>query len=315
MKIYNQVQFVTIDNDEAGQRIDNFLLRCLKGVPKSRIYRLLRKGEVRINSNRIKPKYKIQASDLIRIPPVRLPEKQQYIISAKLNKIAKLIDYILYEDKHLLVLNKPSGMAVHGGSGINFGVIEALRTLRPEERFLELVHRLDRETSGVLLIAKKSSALKALHKQLRLKQMQKQYLALVMGQWPSHIKVIQSFLLKNILQSGKRTVKVGIDGKYSETHFKIEESFSNTTLINANPITGRTHQIRVHTQYAKHPIAYDSHYGDRDFDKQLTITGLKRLFLHASSLMFIHPNSGEKLTFNAPLDKQLKSCLAKLRKQ
>ncbi|MGP1956385.1 MAG: 23S rRNA pseudouridine(955/2504/2580) synthase RluC [Arsenophonus sp. NC-PE1-MAG3] len=315
MKIHNQVQFITIDNDKAGQRIDNFLLRRLKSVPKRRIYRILRKGEVRINSSRIKPEYKIQTSDLIRIPPIRLAKKQQYIISNKLNKITELINYILYEDKYLLVLNKPSGMAVHGGSGINFGVIEALRTLRPEAPFLELVHRLDRETSGVLLIAKKSSALKELHKQLRLKQMKKQYLALVKGQWPSHMKVIQSFLLKNILQSGKRTVKVGIDGKYSETHFKIEESFSNTTLVNAKPITGRTHQIRVHAQYAKHPIVYDSHYGDRDFNQQLTFTGLKRLFLHASSLMFIHPASREKLTFNAPLDQQLKSCLAKLRKQ
>ncbi|MGP1923782.1 MAG: 23S rRNA pseudouridine(955/2504/2580) synthase RluC [Arsenophonus sp. NEOnobi-MAG3] len=315
MKIQNQVQFITIDNDEAGQRIDNFLLTRLKGLPKSRIYRIIRKGELRINSGRIKPKYKIQAGDLIRIPPVRLAKKQRNIISAKLDKVAELTDYILYEDEHLLVLNKPSGMAVHGGSGVNFGVIEALRTLRPEARFLELVHRLDYETSGVLLIAKKRSALRTLHQQLRLKKMQKQYLALVKGQWPSHMKVIQTLLLKNILQSGERIVKVGGDGKYSETHFKIEESFSNTTLVNVTPITGRTHQIRVHAQYAKHPIAYDHHYGDRYFDKQLTITGLKRLFLHANSLMFIHPASGKKLTFNAPLDQQLKSCLAILRKQ
>ncbi|MFS1563485.1 MAG: 23S rRNA pseudouridine(955/2504/2580) synthase RluC [Candidatus Arsenophonus phytopathogenicus] len=315
MKIQNQVQFVTIDNDEAGQRIDNFLLTRLKGVPKSMIYRIIRKGEVRINSSRIKPEYKIQAGDLIRIPPVRLAEKQQNVISAKLDKVAALTDYILYEDEHLLVLNKPSGIAVHGGSGVNFGVIEALRALRPEARFLELVHRLDRETSGVLLIAKKLSALRLLHQQLRLKQMQKQYVALVKGQWPSHIKVIQAPLLKNILQSGERIVKVSVDGKHSETHFKIEECFSNATLVNASPMTGRTHQIRVHAQYAKHPIAFDNRYGDRNFDQQLTITGLKRLFLHASALMFIHPASGEKLTFNAPLDQKLKSCLAILRKK
>ncbi|WGL97311.1 23S rRNA pseudouridine(955/2504/2580) synthase RluC [Arsenophonus sp. aPb] len=315
MKIQNQVQFVTIDNDEAGQRIDNFLLTRLKGVPKSMIYRIIRKGEVRINSGRIKPEYKIQAGDLIRIPPVRQAEKQQNVISAKLDKVAALTDCILHEDEYLLVLNKPSGMAVHGGSGVNFGVIEALRVLRPEARFLELVHRLDRETSGVLLIAKKRSALRVLHQQLRLKQMQKQYLALVKGQWPSHIKVIQAPLLKNILQSGERIVKVDADGKYSETHFKIEERFYNATLVKASPITGRTHQIRVHAQYAKHPIACDNRYGDLDFDKQLTITGLKRLFLHASSLMLIHPSSGEKLTFNAPLDQQLKNCLAILRKQ
>ncbi|MFP3028961.1 MAG: 23S rRNA pseudouridine(955/2504/2580) synthase RluC [Arsenophonus sp.] len=315
MKIQNQVQFITIDNDEAGQRIDNFLLTHLKGVPKSKIYCIIRKGELRINSGRIKHEYKIQAGDLIRIPPVWQVETQRNIISAKFDKVAELINYILYEDEHLLVLNKPSCMAVHGGSGINFGVIEALRTLRPKARFLELVHRLDYETSGVLLIAKKRPALRELHQQLRLKKMQKQYLALVKGQWPQHMKVIQTLLLKSILQSGKRIVKVADDGKYSETHFKIEEPFSNTTLVNATPITGRTHQIRVHAQYAKHPIAYDHHYGDRYFNQQLTITGLKRLFLHASSLMFIHPASGEKLTFKAPLDQQLKSCLATLRKQ
>ncbi|MFS1539395.1 MAG: 23S rRNA pseudouridine(955/2504/2580) synthase RluC [Candidatus Phlomobacter fragariae] len=315
MKIQNQVQFVTIDNDEAGQRIDNFLLTRLKGVPNSMIYRIIRKGEVRINSGRTKPEYKIQEGDLIRIPPVRQAEKQQNIISAKLDKVAALTDCTLYEDGHLLVLDKPSGVAVHGGSGINFGVIEALRVLRPEARFLELVHRLDRETSGVLLIAKKRSALRALHQQLRLKQMQKQYIALVKGKWPSHIKVIQAPLLKNILQSGERIVKVCGDGKNSETHFKIEERFSNATLVKASTITGRTHQIRVHAQYAKHPIACDNRYGDLEFDQQLTITGLKRLFLHASSLMFIHPASGEKLTFNVPLDQQLKSCLAILRKQ
>ena len=314
MKIKNQVQFVTIDNDQAGQRIDNFLLTRLKGVPKSLIYRIIRKGKVRINSARIKPEYKIHAGDLVRIPPVRLEEKQQNIISAKLDKVALLADCILYEDEHLLVLNKPSGMAVHGGSGVNFGVIEALRVLRYEVRFLELVHRLDRDTSGVLLLAKKRSALRALHQQLRLKQMQKEYIALVKGQWPSHIKVIQAPLLKNILQSGERIVKVASDGKCAETHFKIEERFSAATLVKASPITGRTHQIRAHTQYVKHPIACDNRYGDHQFDQQLGFTGLKRLFLHASSLMFIHPNTAEKLTFRASLDEQLTACLKILRK-
>ncbi|HGJ5877258.1 MAG TPA: 23S rRNA pseudouridine(955/2504/2580) synthase RluC [Arsenophonus sp.] len=315
MKIKNQVQFVTIDNDQAGQRIDNFLLTRLKGVPKSLIYRIIRKGEVRINSARIKPEYKIHAGDLVRIPPIRLEEKQQNIISAKLDKVALLADCILYEDEHLLVLNKPSGMAVHGGSGVKFGVIEALRVLRSEVRFLKLVHRLDRDTSGVLLLSKKRSALRALHQQLRLKQMQKEYLALVKGQWPSHIKVIQAPLLKNILQSGERIVEVANDGKCAETHFKIEERFSAATLVKASPITGRTHQLRVHTQYVKHPIACDNRYGDHQFDQQLGFTGLKRLFLHASSLMFIHPDTTEKLTFRAPLDEQLTVCLKILRKQ
>ncbi|MFP3019625.1 MAG: 23S rRNA pseudouridine(955/2504/2580) synthase RluC [Arsenophonus sp.] len=315
MKIENQIQFFIIDNNEAGQRIDNFLLTRLKGVPKSRIYRIIRKGEVRINKARIKPEYKIQEGDLIRIPPVRLTEKKQNIISNKLDKVSVLSDCMLYEDEYLLVLNKPSGMAVHGGSGINFGIIESLRIMRPKEYFLELVHRLDRETSGVLLIAKTRSALRILHQQFRTKQIQKKYITLVKGKWPSYIKVIQTSLLKNTLQSGKRIVKVSCDGKYSETHFKIEERFSNATLLKVTPITGLTHQIRVHTQYVKHPIACDNRYGDLDFDKQLIITGLKRLFLHASSLMFIHPVSVKKLTFNAPLDQQLKSCLKILSRQ
>ncbi|VAY02462.1 Ribosomal large subunit pseudouridine synthase C [Arsenophonus endosymbiont of Aleurodicus dispersus] len=315
MIIHNQVQFVTINNDQAGQRIDNFLFTRLKGIPKSRIYRLIRKGEVRINNGRINPEYKVQAGDFIRIPPVRLAKKQKNVISAKLGKVAILTDYILYEDQYLLVLNKPSGMAVHGGSGVNFGVIEALRALHPEAHFLELVHRLDLETSGVLLIAKKRSALRALHQQLSQKKIQKQYVALVKGQWPSHIKVIQVPLLKVISQNGERIVKVNSNGKYSETYFQIKERISNATLVNAFPITGRTHQIRVHAQYAKHPIAYDNRYGDPNFDKELTFTGLKRLFLHASSLIFIHPVTGEKLTFNAPLDQQLKICLALLRKE
>ncbi|MGP1939515.1 MAG: 23S rRNA pseudouridine(955/2504/2580) synthase RluC [Arsenophonus sp. ET-DL9-MAG3] len=312
MKIENQVQFVTVSNDEAGQRIDNFLLSRLKNVPKSKLYRIIRKGEVRINSARIKPKYKIQESDLIRIPPIWNSEKKQNIILPKFYKIAPLTQHILYEDEYLLVLNKPSGISVHGGSGINFSVIESLRLLRPEIYFLELVHRLDRETSGILLIAKKRSTLRVLHQQFRLKQIKKQYIMLVKGQWPLHIKVIKAPLLKNTLQSGERIMKISSDGKYSETHFRVEKCFHNATLVKAIPITGRTHQIRVHAQYAKHPIACDNRYGDLNFDQQLTITGLKRLFLHASSLMFFHPANMKKLTFYANLDKELKKCLSLL---
>ncbi|WP_368902726.1 23S rRNA pseudouridine(955/2504/2580) synthase RluC, partial [Proteus mirabilis] len=217
MKSFNQVQFVTIDGDEAGQRIDNFLLARLKGVPKSMIYRIIRKGEVRVNKGRIKPEYKLAAGDSIRIPPVRVAEKEEHAVSPKLEKVSALAECILYEDEHVMLINKPSGTAVHGGSGLSFGVIEGLRALRPEARFLELVHRLDRDTSGVLLIAKKRSALRSLHEQLRLKQMQKDYLALVRGQWQSHTKVVQAPLLKNILQSGERVVKVSSEGKPSET--------------------------------------------------------------------------------------------------
>ncbi|WFO09527.1 23S rRNA pseudouridine(955/2504/2580) synthase RluC [Edwardsiella ictaluri] len=303
------VKLVTIAADEAGQRIDNFLRNQLKGVPKSMIYRIVRKGEVRVNKKRIKPEYKLEAGDQVRIPPVRVAERDEAPVSARLDKVAALNGCILYEDDYLLVLNKPSGTAVHGGSGLSFGVIEGLRALRPEARFLELVHRLDRETSGVLLVAKKRSALRSLHEQLREKGMQKDYLALVRGQWQSHCKVVQAPLLKNTLQSGERVVRVNAEGKPSETRFKVEERFANATLVKASPVTGRTHQIRVHTLHAGHPIAFDDRYGDRDFDRELADTGLNRLFLHAAALRFVHPHSGETLRVEAPLDAALRHCL------
>ncbi|ANC41572.1 23S rRNA pseudouridylate synthase [Hafnia alvei] len=308
------VKLVTIAADEAGQRIDNFLRNQLKGVPKSMIYRIVRKGEVRVNKKRIKPEYKLQPGDEVRIPPVRIAERDEAPVSAKLDKVAALNDCIIFEDDHLLVLNKPSGTAVHGGSGLSFGVIEGLRALRPEARFLELVHRLDRETSGVLLVAKKRSALRALHEQLRMKGMQKDYLALVRGQWQSHCKVVQAPLLKNILQSGERIVRVNAEGKPSETRFKVEERFEHATLVKASPVTGRTHQIRVHALHAGHPIAFDDRYGDRDFDAELKGTGLDRLFLHAAALRFEHPNTGETMRVEAPMDKKLRHCLDVLRK-
>lgn len=308
------VKLVTIAADEAGQRIDNFLRNQLKGVPKSMIYRIVRKGEVRVNKKRIKPEYKLQPGDEVRIPPVRIAERDEAPVSAKLDKVAALNDCIIFEDDHLLVLNKPSGTAVHGGSGLSFGVIEGLRALRPEARFLELVHRLDRETSGVLLVSKKRSALRALHEQLRMKGMQKDYLALVRGQWQSHCKVVQAPLLKNILQSGERIVRVNAEGKPSETRFKVEERFEHATLVKASPVTGRTHQIRVHALHAGHPIAFDDRYGDRDFDAELKGTGLDRLFLHAAALRFQHPNTGETMRVEAPMDKKLRHCLDVLRK-
>ena len=313
-KIVNpNVQFLTISDDEAGQRIDNYLLNKLKGLPKSLIYRIVRKGEVRINKGRIKPEYKLQAGDILRIPPVRISKKEQPQISNKLNKVNQLENQIIFEDDYLLAINKPSGIAVHGGSGLSFGVIEALRALRPEARFLELVHRLDRDTSGILLIAKKRSVLRHLHEQLRIKTIQKDYLALVRGQWQSHCKVVQGPLLKNELSSGERIVRVSEQGKPSETRFSIEERYIAATLIKASPITGRTHQIRVHTQYAGHPIALDDKYGDAEFDRQMRELGLDRLFLHAFSLCFEHPKTGETLRLNAPLDGKMKNILQKLR--
>lgn len=313
-KIVNQtVKMLQISEDEAGQRIDNYLLAKLKGVPKSLIYRILRKGEVRVNKGRIKPEYKLQSGDVVRVPPVRVADKGEVPISKNLNKVASLESQIIFEDDCLLVLNKPSGIAVHGGSGLNFGVIEALRALRPDARFLELVHRLDRDTSGILLIAKKRSALRNLHEQLRVKAVQKDYLALVRGQWQSHVKSVQAPLLKNELASGERIVKVSEQGKPSETRFSIEERYANATLVKASPITGRTHQIRVHCQYAGHPIALDDKYGESEFDVKMRDFGLNRLFLHAFSIRFEHPKSGEILCLTAPLDKMMKLVLQKLR--
>ena len=310
-QIHQQVQLLTIEAEHEGQRIDNFLKTQLKGVPKSLIYRILRKGEVRVNKKRIKPEYKLCPGDEVRVPPVRVAEKNE-LPSANLGSIQRLESQILFEDEAMIVLNKPSGMAVHGGSGLSFGVIEGLRALRPEARFLELVHRLDRDTSGVLLIAKKRSALRSLHEQLRVKTMRKQYLALVRGQWQSHVKVVNAPLRKNDLQSGERVVRVNSDGKPSETRFRIARQFAEATLVECSPITGRTHQIRVHTQHAGHPIACDDKYGEAAFDEKMRAQGLKRLFLHAWKLSFTHPADGREMQVEAPLAPELDNFLNKL---
>ncbi|MGL6124818.1 MAG: 23S rRNA pseudouridine(955/2504/2580) synthase RluC [Shewanella sp.] len=312
-QIQQQVQLLTIEAEHEGQRIDNFLKTQLKGVPKSLIYRILRKGEVRVNKKRIKPEYKLCAGDVIRVPPVRVAEKNE-LPSANLGVIQRLESQILFEDEAMIVLNKPSGMAVHGGSGLSFGVIEGLRALRPEARFLELVHRLDRDTSGVLLVAKKRSALRSLHEQLRVKTMRKQYLALVRGKWQAHVKVVNAPLRKNDLQSGERVVRVSADGKPSETRFRIARQFAEATLVECSPITGRTHQIRVHTLHAGHPIACDDKYGEAGFDENMRKQGLKRLFLHAWKLTFTHPADGREMQVEAPLAPELDGFLEKLAK-
>ncbi|WP_394132145.1 23S rRNA pseudouridine(955/2504/2580) synthase RluC [Shewanella maritima] len=312
---YLKVQLVTIDEDNFEQRIDNFLLTKLKGVPKSMIYRIVRKGEVRVNKKRIKPEYKLQIGDIVRIPPVRVAEKDYRTApSANLDKVAQLESRILHEDNHLIVLNKPAGIAVHGGSGVNFGVIEGLRSLRTQQKFLELVHRLDKDTSGVLLVAKKRSALKHLHDQLRKKTMQKDYLALVRGEWQAKDRVVQAPLLKITLKSGERIVRVNKEGKPSETRFKIVQKYQGTTLVKASPVTGRTHQIRVHCQYAGHAIACDDKYSEQQFDDSMRAKGLNRLFLHAAQLTFLHPETDEKMTVEAPLDDNLNATLKNLKK-
>ena len=306
-----KVRFVTVDADLAGQRIDNFLRTQLKGVPKSMIYRILRKGEVRVNKGRVKPEYKLQADDIVRIPPVRVSEGAP-APSPKLDKIAALESYILFEDDRILVMNKPSGMAVHGGSGLSFGLIEGLRALRPDAKFMELVHRLDRDTSGCILIAKKRSALRHMHEQLRTGKMDKRYNALVSGEWPKNRFKVKAPLRKNVLQSGERMVSVSDDGKPSETRYRILEEYAGATLVEASPITGRTHQIRVHCLHAGHPIACDPKYGDEDFDASMRQKGLNRLFLHARSISLLHPATEERVTFSAPLDPTLSNTLKAL---
>ncbi|MGE6568743.1 23S rRNA pseudouridine(955/2504/2580) synthase RluC [Shewanella vesiculosa] len=310
-----QVEYVTIDEDHFEQRIDNFLLTKLKGVPKSMIYRIVRKGEVRVNKKRIKPEYKLQIGDIVRVPPVRVAEKDnRKAPSPNLSRVSQLEERIIHEDNHLIVLNKPAGIAVHGGSGVDYGVIEGLRSLRPQQKFLELVHRLDKDTSGVLLVAKKRSALKHLHEQLRSKTMQKDYLALVRGEWQASDKVVKAPLLKITLKSGERIVRVNKEGKESETRYKIMQRYQGCTLVKASPVTGRTHQIRVHCQYAGHAIACDDKYSEQHFDDSMRALGLDRLFLHAAELKFTHPENDQVMQVKAPLDPVLLSTLEKLKR-
>ncbi len=307
------VRQVEIGAEQAGQRIDNFLMRELKGVPKSRIYRLLRTGEVRVNKGRIKPEYKLAWGDVVRIPPVRVSESTTEAPATGLRKVQALNDAILYENDGLLILNKPAGMAVHGGSGLSYGVIEALRALRPEAPFLELVHRLDRDTSGCLMVAKKRSALRALHESLREKDMDKVYLALVVGSWSARKTLVSAPLHKNELASGERIVRVRADGKESQTRFAIVEKFAGCTLVEAMPLTGRTHQIRVHAQHAGHPLLGDDKYGDDSTVALARELGLKRLFLHAAELRFRDPLTGKDAVVKAPLPEDLVEVLERAR--
>ena len=310
--IQKSVERVTITEANEQQRIDNFLRTKLKGVPKSLIYRILRKGEVRVNKKRIKPDYKLVIGDIVRVPPVKVTESETVLPSAKLNQVNQLEQCIVYEDDRIIVVNKPSGLAVHGGSGLSFGLIEGLRALRPKAKFLELVHRLDRDTSGCLLVAKRRSALRHLHEQLRDNKMNKIYHALVVDNWPENRFKVKAPLKKNTLQSGERMVHVHTDGKPSETQYRILRSFQTATLVEAKPITGRTHQIRVHCQHAGHSIAGDSKYTSNADNEKFRSLGLQRLFLHAYAIQFVHPHSEKQLKFEAPLDSQLLQVLDNL---
>lgn len=306
----SQVRFIEVPADYEGQRLDNFLIRELKGVPKTRIYRALRKGEIRVNKGRVKGDYRVAAGDRVRIPPLRVTEQDQSTTVPK--RWARLLDEnLVYEDDGLWVLNKPSGLAVHGGSGLSVGMIECLRQLAPGERFLELVHRLDRDTSGCIMVARKPGVLKELHRLLREDKVDKRYLALVQGRWSPSRHFVEAPLQKNTLQSGERIVRVDREGKAARTEFAVVERLDGATLVEAKPVTGRTHQIRVHAQQAGHPILGDEKYGDREANARAAKLGLKRLFLHAASLEF--RLGDRRLRIEAPLDDRLETFLDKLR--
>lgn len=308
----SQVRLVEVAEDHAGQRLDNFLQRELKGVPKTRLYRALRKGEIRVNKGRVKADYRVQTGDLVRIPPIRIAEREQLDRVPK--KYAQLLErHLAYEDPALWVIDKPSGLAVHGGSGLSFGLIECLRLLRPDERFLELVHRLDRDTSGCIMVARKGSMLKSLHEQLRKDRIDKRYLALVSGRWSAKRSFVEAPLRKNTLQSGERVVRVDGSGKPARTEFRVIERFDNATLVEAKPITGRTHQIRVHALHAGHPILGDDKYCGREANQWAKGRGLKRLFLHAAQLGFTD-SGGSHREVVAALDSNLEQILDNMRK-
>jgi 23S rRNA pseudouridine955/2504/2580 synthase len=314
-----QVKIVEVDEESAGQRLDNFLIRRLKGVPKTHVYRIIRSGEVRVNKGRAAADTRVAKGDVVRLPPVRISEQ----VAQKLDKPAPAREFpVLFEDEHLIAIDKPAGVAVHGGSGVSFGVIEQLRQARPGMKFLELVHRLDRETSGILLVAKKRSALTRLQDQFRGRETGKTYLALVAGAWPANRKVIDVPLHKFLQADGERRVKVVAkddpDGMRAITLVKITRTVllrlpsgegggeGAFTLLEVTIKTGRTHQIRVHLASQGHPIAGDGKYGDFELNKALYKQGLKRMYLHAWRLQFDHPASGERIELLAALPPELK---------
>jgi 23S rRNA pseudouridine955/2504/2580 synthase len=298
------VRYVDVTEDDAGQRIDNYLLARLKGVPKSHVYRILRSGEVRINSKRAAASQKVAAGDRIRIPPVRVAERGEP------EPVPHFKLPILYEDEHLLAIDKPAGIAVHGGSGVAHGVIESLRGMRPDAKFLELVHRLDRETSGVLLLAKKRSALTALHEMMRTRAIDKRYLAGVAGRFRNERQKVRLALAKRVSKEGEKRVRVSDDGQEAETIFHLVERSPELSLLEAELLTGRTHQIRVHLAHLGHPVLGDDKYGDFELNKKLRKEGLKRMFLHAAKLSFEHPASGVRVELASALPTDLEKFLS-----
>ncbi len=304
------VRQVSVSDDEAGQRIDNFLARHLKGVPKSHIYRILRRGEVRVNSGRIPARYKVRAGDTVRIPPVRVARPAGKGPAG--GPGPRLAPYTLFENERCLVINKPAGMAVHGGSGLSFGVIEALRAERPDARYLELAHRLDRDTSGCLLLARRRSFLRSFHEQQRNGMVRKLYLALVAGSWHGGALTVDAPLHKNQLRGGERMVRVVESGKTAVTVFTPVSRYLDATLVEAELLTGRTHQIRVHAAHIGHPLAGDEKYGNRAFNQMMRGHGLRRMFLHACRLSFDDPEDNGEINITAPLDDALQAVLRQL---
>lgn len=301
----HSVEYKKIDADDAGQRLDNYLIRVCKGVPKSHLYRILRSGEVRVNSGRVEATYRLQVGDAVRIPPIRLAERP---VDAVVEHAKRQVELpILYEDEALLAVNKPVGVAVHGGSGVSHGVIESLRAQRSQAKFLELAHRLDRETSGILLVGKKRSALVKLHDMFRLagQTSDKRYLVLVSGRWLNACQHVRDPLLKYLLPDGERRVKVSPDGKAAHTVFRLVARWSNFSLLEAQLKTGRTHQIRVHLANLGFPILGDEKYGNFALNRTLLKSGLKRMALHAWKLKFPHPLTGQGLDLLAPLPPDL----------
>ena len=309
------VRKIIIDDEQAGQRIDNFLRRQLPGLPKGRLYRILRRGEVRVNGGRVRAAYKLISGDEVRIPPARINTGPA---APAAGKVADLERHVLFEDKRLLVINKPSGLAVHGGSGVSHGVIELLRAARPELRDLSLVHRLDRETSGCLVLAKRRSALRELHQKFRDGTVAKNYLALVIGDWQQGDQLVDARLLVEHRKHGERHVVVSGAGKPAQTRMRLSRTFGKYSLLQCQPLTGRTHQIRVHALHLGHPVAGDERYGDPEVNATARKLGLKRLFLHAQSIAF-PDDSGNELHFTAPLaddlEKFLNTGLAKQKKR
>lgn len=316
------VQYLSVDEDSAGQRLDNYLIRVLKGVPKTHVYRIIRSGEVRRNKGRVSADDRVAAGDVLRIPPIRLSERAQ---EKALNPVAPARDFpVIFEDEALIAIAKPAGVAVHGGSGVSFGVIEQMRQARPQVRFLELVHRLDRETSGLLLIAKKKQTLRGLQDQFRERETGKTYLALVKGSWPARLKVLDQPLHKYLLPDGERRVKVVAndhpDGMRSVTLVKVIQklelpsSDGIASLLEVTIKTGRTHQIRVHLANAGHVILGDDKYGDFELNRQLNRSGLRRMFLHAWRLRLTHPVSGESMELHAQLPQELQDWVGTLKR-